>query len=44
VVAGLIMAMAAMDTYWNWVKHARPRAAVWIGRAAMALLFGGVLF
>ena len=44
VVAGLIMAMVAMATSWNWVKHARPRAALWIGRAAMALLFGGVLF
>jgi hypothetical protein len=44
VVVLLVSAMAGMAAWWNWLKHARPRAAVWVGRAAVVVLIAGVLF
>jgi hypothetical protein len=44
VVVMLVAAMAGMAAWWNWLKHARPRAAFWVGRAAVVVLLGGVLF
>jgi acyltransferase len=44
VVVLLVSAMAGLASWWNWLKHARPRAALWVGRAAVVVLFGGVLF
>ena len=44
VVVMLVAAMAGMASWWNWLKHARPRAAFWVGRAAVVVLLGGVLF
>ena len=44
VVLVLIAAMAAMAAYWNWLKHARPRTAVWVGRVAMVVLVAGFVF
>lgn len=44
VVVLLVSAMAGLAAWWNWLKHARPRAASWVGRAAVVVLFGGVLF
>jgi len=44
VVVMLVSAMAGMAVWWNWLKHARPRAALWVGRAAVVVLLGGVLF
>ena len=44
VVLVLIAAMAAMAAYWNWLKHARPRTALWVGRVAMVVLVAGFIF
>jgi uncharacterized membrane protein len=44
VVLALMAAMAAMAAYWNWLKHARPGAALWVGRVAVAVLVGGFVF
>ncbi len=44
VVLALIAAMAAMAAYWNWLKHARPRTALWVGRVAMVVLVAGFIF
>lgn len=44
VVLALICAMAGMAAYWNWLKHARPEAALWVGRVAMAVLVAGFVF
>jgi uncharacterized membrane protein len=44
VVVALIAVMAAMAAYWNWLKHARPRTALWVGRVAMAVLVAGFIF
>jgi uncharacterized membrane protein len=44
VVVVLVSAMAGLAAWWNWLKHARPRTALWVGRAAVVVLFGGVLF
>ena len=37
-------AMVGLAAWWNWLKHARPRAAVWVSRATVVALFGGVIF
>lgn len=44
VVLALVAAMAAMASYWNWLKHARPRTALWVGRLAMVVLLAGFIF
>ena len=44
MVLALIAAMAAMAAYWNWLKHARPHAAKWVGRVAVAVLVAGFIF
>jgi acyltransferase len=44
IVLALVGAMAAMAAYWNWLKHARPDAALWVGRVAMAVLVAGFVF
>jgi uncharacterized membrane protein len=44
IVVGLIAAMAAVAAWWNWLKHARPLAARWVARVAMAVLVSGFIF
>ena len=43
VVVLLVSAMAGLAAWWNWLKHARPRAALWVGRGAVVGMFAGVL-
>jgi hypothetical protein len=38
-VVAVIASMAALAWYWNWWKHARPRAARWISVATLGALF-----
>jgi hypothetical protein len=43
-VAALVVAMSTMAWWWNWLKHARPRAARYVAWAACLVLIGGILF
>jgi hypothetical protein len=36
--------MSAMAWWWNWLKHARPRAARYTAIAGCVVLIGGILF
>jgi uncharacterized membrane protein len=42
-VVVLIASMVALAWWWNWLKHARPRAARWVAIVVVALLFGRLL-
>ena len=44
IVGGLVVAMSAMAWWWNWLKHARPRAARYTAYAGSAVLIVGILF
>jgi uncharacterized membrane protein len=44
VVVAIVTAMVGLAAYWNWLKHARAGTAMWVGRAALAAFFAGVLF
>jgi hypothetical protein len=44
IVAGLVVVMSAMAWWWNWLKHARPRAARYTALAGCIVLVGGILF
>jgi hypothetical protein len=44
IVGGLVVAMSAMAWWWNWLKHARPRAARYTAIAGCVVLVGGILF
>lgn len=44
VVVLLVSAMAGLAAWWNWLKHARPRAALWVGRVAVVVLVAGIVF
>jgi acyltransferase len=39
----IVASMTTLAWYWNWLKHARPRAAAWTARAAWVFLIGGLL-
>jgi hypothetical protein len=43
-VGGLVVVMSGMAWSWNWLKHARPRAARWVAYASGVVLVGGILF
>jgi uncharacterized membrane protein len=38
-VIAVVASMVALAWYWNWWKHARPRAARWTSIAALTYLF-----
>jgi len=40
IVLGVLVAMILVAWYWNWCKHARPRAARWIMVGTGAVLVG----
>jgi uncharacterized membrane protein len=42
-VVVLIASMVGLAWWWNWLKHARPRAARWVAIVVVALLFGRLL-
>ncbi len=42
-VVGLIASMVALAWWWNWLKHARPRAARAVALVTGAALFGRLL-
>jgi hypothetical protein len=44
IVAGLVVAMSVMAFWWNWLKHARPRAARYTAFVGCVVLVGGILF
>jgi uncharacterized membrane protein len=44
IVAGLVVAMSVMAYWWNWLKHARPRAARYTAFVGCVVLVGGILF
>jgi uncharacterized membrane protein len=44
IVGALVLAMSAMALWWNWLKHARPRAARYTAIVGCVVLVGGILF
>jgi hypothetical protein len=36
--------MSVMAYWWNWLKHARPRAARYTAFVGCVVLVGGILF
>ena len=44
IVGALVVAMSAMALWWNWLKHARPRAARYTAIVGCVVLVGGILF
>src|SRR5688572_16779838 len=43
LVGGLGVAVPVMAWWWNWLKHARPRAARYTAIAGCVVLVGGIL-
>jgi acyltransferase len=42
-VVMLVAAMAGLASYWNWMKHARPRGARWVSIGAVGALLARLL-
>jgi uncharacterized membrane protein len=44
IVGMLVLVMTGIAVWWNWLKHARPRAARYTALVGCVALVGGILF